>query len=114
MTGKELATPELDMSSDQCVDCPPLAAPTVTVELFGVPRLLLGQGHVAVTGETLAEVARMLLAAAPALAGPVLDPATGWPNAGYTFVIDERFTRDPATPVTAASSVLLVSSVAGG
>lgn len=103
-----------DMSSNHKARHTALAGPAITVELFGVPRLLCGQENVTVTGGTLAEVARALLDAAPALAGPVLDPASGWPNEGYSFVVDERFTRAPATPVDGASSVLLVSSVAGG
>lgn len=91
-----------------------LAAPAITVELFGVPRMLHGQATVTVDGATLGEIGRALRDAAPALAGPVLDPASGWPNDGYIFVVAGRFTRDPATPVAAAAAVLLVSSVAGG
>lgn len=91
-----------------------MAPPIVAVELFGVPRLLHGQATVTVTGATLTDIAHSLKDAAPALAGPVLDQLSGWPLDGYTFVVDERFTRDPATPIAAASTVLLVSSVAGG
>ena len=89
----------------------PVAA--IEVELFGVPRVLVGP-RVAARGATLAELAADLAARAPALAGPVLDPATGWPRDGYAFVVNERFTRDPATPLAAGSSVILVASVAGG
>ncbi len=89
-------------------------AGTVEVELFGVPRVLAGQPRLRVRGRTLAEVASALGASCPDLAGRVVDAQTGWLLGGYTFVVDERFTRDPGCPLTAASAVLLVASVAGG
>ena len=88
--------------------------PGVVVELFGVPRLLAGKRAIRVASRTLGEAAAALGVACPALCGPVLDPDTGWLLGGYTFVVDERFTRDPACRLTPASAVLLVSSVAGG
>jgi hypothetical protein len=88
--------------------------PAIEVELFGVPRLLARREAVATSGASLAELGRSLLCACPALAGSVLDPVSGWPLDGYTFVVDERFTRDPHLGLTADSTVLLVSSVAGG
>lgn len=89
---------------------------SVTVELFGVPRLAAGQRALTVefVGGTLADVARALAERCPALRGRVLDAATGWPIEGYLFAVDERFTRDRGEPVGAASSVLLVASAAGG
>ena len=96
---------------------PPLARPsqpTMLVELFGVPRLLAGERAVAASGETLAALAADLVRRQPALAGRVLDAATGWPLAGYCFVVDESFTRDPELPLRAGSSVILVASAAGG
>ena len=89
-------------------------APTIEVELFGVPRLLAGQRSLRATGRTLLEVAAVLGAICPALVGQVIDRDTAWLLGGYTFVVDERFTRDPGHPLTPGSSVLLVSSVAGG
>ena len=89
-------------------------ASPIPVELFGVPRLLVRSATAEAVGGTLGDLAADLAARAPALAGPVLDPATGWPLDGYAFVVDERFTRDPATPLGPGSTVLLVSSVAGG
>ena len=86
----------------------------VEVELFGVPRLLVGRRSLRVAGRTLAEVAADLGQRCPALLGKVIDRETGWLVGGYTFVVDERFTRDARCPLTLASSVLLVSSVAGG
>jgi hypothetical protein len=86
------------------------------VELFGVPRLLVGQRHVTLVGDgpTLADAARALAAAHPVLVGKVLDAATGWPVDGYSFAVDRRFTRDPAARVPAGAALLLVSSQAGG
>lgn len=86
----------------------------VEVELFGVPRLLVGQRSLRVNGRTTGEVVRALGAASPSLVGPVIDPDTRWLVDGYTLVVDEVFSRDPHRPLTDASSVLLVSSVAGG
>ena len=67
-----------------------------------------------VAGATLADLARALAERCPALRGRVLDPASGWPLDGYTFAVDERFTRDRSRPIGAASTVLLVASAAGG
>jgi molybdopterin converting factor small subunit len=88
--------------------------PEVHVELFGVPRLLARQEVVAARGATLGELGQSLRHACPALAGTVLDGASGWPLDGYIFVVDERFTHDRQTGLTSDSTVLLVSSVAGG
>ncbi len=92
----------------------PSPAVAVEVEVFGVPRLLLGAPRAQAAGRTLGEVAADLAARNPALAGKVLDPGTGWLLPGYVFVVDGRFTRDRALPIAPASEVLLVSSVAGG
>ncbi len=86
----------------------------VRVEFFGSPQLLTGRRQVEVPGRTLREVAGALAHEFPALAGPVIDPATGWLNGGYIFVVDGRFTRDPSYPVGPGSTVLLVSAQAGG
>ncbi len=88
--------------------------PSVTVELFGVPRLLMGARSISAAGATLADLAADLVQRSPALAGRVLDTHTGWPLDGYSFVVDEQFTRDPDLPLHAGSSVLLVASAAGG
>ncbi|MBW3634103.1 MAG: MoaD/ThiS family protein [Chloroflexi bacterium] len=89
-------------------------SPSVTVELFGVPRLLVGARSVAATGATLADLAMDLIRQSPALAGRVLDAITGWPLDGYSFVVDEQFTRDRNLPLPPGTSVLLVASAAGG
>ncbi len=88
--------------------------PELTVELFGVPRLLAGSRAIAATGSSLAELAADLMRCAPSLAGRVLDAESGWPLDGYSFVVDEQFTRDPARPLRKGSTVILVASAAGG
>ena len=87
---------------------------SIEVELFGVPRVLAGGQGLRVEGGTLGDGGVALGRACPAVVGRVLDADGGWLVGGYTFVVDERFTRDRGTPVTAGSAVLLVSSVAGG
>ena len=109
----------MDHATTTGTDHPAHPAPSVAtsglrVELFGVPRVLAGQRSLAVTGETLAEVAASLAAACPALVGAVIDAERGWLLSGYTFVVDERFTSERDAAVTPGASVLLVSSVAGG
>lgn len=90
------------------------SAPRHEVELFGVPRLLAGRAHIPASGTTLLEVASSLAQSAPELAGSVLQADTGWLLPGYSFVVDERFTRDPLQPIAAGASILLVASAAGG
>jgi hypothetical protein len=93
---------------------PATLPPSVTVELFGVPRLLMGARSLTAQGATLADLAADLVRRSPALAGRVLDTRTGWPLDGYSFVVDEQFTRDRGLPLHATTSVLLVASAAGG
>jgi molybdopterin converting factor small subunit len=92
----------------------PGAAATVEIELFGVPRVVTGKRSVSVVACTLGDAANKLALAYPDLIGTVIDQGTDWLFNGYTFVVDDSFTRDPKTPLSAGVSVLLVSSVAGG
>lgn len=87
--------------------------PAIVVECFGVPRVLAGP-RLEATGATLGALAADLAARFPVLRGCVIDGDPGWIVNGYTFVVDDRFSRDPGTRVSAGSSVLLVSSAAGG
>jgi hypothetical protein len=82
--------------------------------LFGVPRLLAGARVVVASGETLGDLAGDLVRGHPTLAGRVLDRDTGWLLDGYSFVVDEQFTRDRSRPLRPGTSVLLVASAAGG
>jgi molybdopterin converting factor small subunit len=92
----------------------PDAAATVEIELFGVPRVVTGQRAVWVVAETLGEAARELATDFPALVGSVIDSDCFWLLNGYTFVVDDEFTRIPETAISPGTTVLLVSSVAGG
>ncbi len=85
-----------------------------TVELYGLPAVLAGQRRVTANGRTLAELALALARAYPQLSGPVIDPAHGWLNRGYVFVVDGRFTRDPSTLLRPGAEILLVAAQAGG
>ena len=98
------------------IDHPPSLnpSPSVTVELFGVPRQLMRERSLTARGARLADLAADLVRRSPALAGRVLDARTGWPLDGYSFVVAERFTRDPSHPLREGTSVLLVASAAGG
>jgi hypothetical protein len=91
----------------------PSSPSSIQVELFGVPRLLTGERVVAVPGRTLGEVAAALTCGWPELCGTVLSEQ-GWLLGGYTFVVDECFTRDPEQVLAPDAEVLLVTSVAGG
>ena len=102
------------LSSNLSPHHPDTQSPPVTVELFGVPRLLEGARSISAAGATLADLAADLVRRSPALAGRVLDARTGWPLDGYSFVVDEQFTRDRDLPLHAGMSVLLVASAAGG
>ncbi len=88
--------------------------PPVLIELYGVPRLLAGAKVVTAIGATLADLAADLVQRSPALAGQVLDAQSGWPLDGYSFVVDEHFTRDRTHPLRPGISVILVASAAGG
>ena len=87
---------------------------TLAVELFGVPRLLVGERAVIAAGATLGDLAADLMARCPVLAGRVLDTRSGWLLDGYSFVVEEQFTRDRSCPLRAGMSLLLVASAAGG
>jgi hypothetical protein len=106
----------LDTSTSRLAlpSCRLAVLPSITVELFGVPRLLIGERVVAAAGATLAELAVDLVRRYPAFAGKVLDGESGWPLDGYSFVVDEQFTRDQERPLPAGTSVILVASAAGG
>jgi hypothetical protein len=108
------SNPPPDHSITQASSHPVTLPPSVTVELFGVPRLLVGARATAAAGATLADLAADLVRRSPVLAGRVLDAVTGWPLDGYSFVVDEQFTRDRTLPLPPGTSVLLVASAAGG
>ena len=118
--GSLVASPQSSVISSVPLSSPsrPPASPSTpsptSIELFGVPRLLVGERVVVAAGATLGELAADLVRRQPVLAGRVLDADTGWPLDGYSFVVDERFTRDRTLMLRSHSTVLLVASAAGG
>ncbi|MCC7024709.1 MAG: hypothetical protein IT338_17910 [Thermomicrobiales bacterium] len=79
-----------------------------------MPRLLARERVVPASGATLGALAADLVRRCPALAGTALDAATGWPLDGYSFVVDERFTREAGLQLGPETTVILVASAAGG
>jgi molybdopterin converting factor small subunit len=93
------------------------APPVVTVELFGLPRLLAG-GRVLTlpwrTAMTLAELPAALAEACPVLRGVVVDES-GALVAGHAVNLNGRdFVRDPSTPIRAGDHILVLSADPGG
>lgn len=86
---------------------------TVTVELFGVPRLRAGVSHTQSSGTTLGEVLQDLAGRFPLLgdaciAGRRLKP-------GFTANLrGEQFVTDPSVLLEDGDSILLLSLDAGG
>ena len=106
--------PTLSANPSPVTDDPSPSVPSIAIELFGVPRLLAGARSISAAGATLAGLAADLVRQSPTLAGRVLDARSGWPLDGYSFVVDEQFTRDRDLPLHPGTSVLLVASAAGG
>ncbi len=91
---------------------------TTRVELFGLARLAAGRVSLDVTmppGATLADVARALAQACPALAVKALLPGGAGLAEGYVFNINGlSFARDLSAKIAPGDSVLLLSSESGG
>ena len=89
----------------------------VTVELFGMPRLVAGEREIAVpwhTGLTLGDLPVRLAEACPPLAARILGD-TGELAEGLAFNLNGRdFVRDPATALHAGDRLLLLSADPGG
>ena len=65
-------------------------SPSVTIELFGVPRLLEGARSITAAGWTLADLAADLVRRSPALAGHVLDAGECRPKAADVILYQGR------------------------
>ena len=95
------------------------AAPegAVTVELFGMPRLVAGGREIAVAwrpGLTLGDLPAGLVAACPALAERIVGES-GALASGLAFNLNGRdFVRDPATSLRPGDRLLLLSADPGG
>ncbi|MEX2426221.1 MAG: hypothetical protein WD401_05585 [Thermomicrobiaceae bacterium] len=86
----------------------------ISVELFGMPRVVAGTRRIETTGSVLAEIFEQTITEAPSLRDHIVDAEGTWLNPGYTFVVDGKFTNDPTQSVTPDSDVLLVSRASGG
>ena len=86
---------------------------TVTIELFGVPRLRAGAERFTVEAATVGDALASLVHSAPSLAslttpGGTLDPA-------YRLCLNtDRFITDPATPLADGDALLILAADAGG
>jgi len=93
-------------------------APSITVELLGVARLLAGCDELRVPYPPEATAGALLDAVAsrlPALVGPVFVSGGGGLTDGFVLSLDGRaWTRDPGAALGGASRALLLSNVAGG
>jgi molybdopterin converting factor small subunit len=90
----------------------------ITVELFGVARLVAGTRAVTLPApscSTLADVVQALAAQLPALVGPVIAPDRRSLTPGYILNLNGRdFVPDLAREVQAGDAVLLIAAAAGG
>jgi hypothetical protein len=87
---------------------------TVTLELFGMPRVVAGTDRLTVQGNRLQPILMDAISRHPALGAHVLNADGTWINNGYTFVVDGAFTNDPDYKVGSASMIMLVSRASGG
>jgi hypothetical protein len=89
----------------------------ITVELFGVPRLLAGIGRVDLSlppGADLRAILGALAVRHPRLAGDVVAPDGGLIE-GYVLNLDGReFVRDLGRRPRAGDRILLLAASAGG
>lgn len=86
----------------------------ITVELFGMPRVVAGTRSIQATGTYLGDVLQSAIERDPNLRNHITDENGTWLNPGYTFVVDGQFTNDPNTQVTPESDILLVARASGG
>jgi hypothetical protein len=85
----------------------------VTIELFGVPRLLAGIGCVRLEARTMVEALTGLTAVCPKLAGTVVVP--GGLHPAYRVSLNgDRFVVDPETPLIDGDALLLLAADVGG
>jgi molybdopterin converting factor small subunit len=86
---------------------------SISVELFGVPRLRAGLALAEAEGSRLDEVLRDLARRFPSLAGECL--ADGRLQEGTLANLNgQRFVSDPATPLASGDRLLILSADAGG
>jgi len=86
---------------------------SIEVEFFGIPRSRAGVAKTSATGARLSEVLDDLAGRYPRLAEACFEGHRL--RAGYVANLNgERFVTDPATPLEAGDSLLILSADAGG
>jgi molybdopterin-guanine dinucleotide biosynthesis protein A/molybdopterin converting factor small subunit len=91
---------------------------SVTVELFGVPRLLAKTREISLSlpaAATLSDVLAALAARLPVLAGRVIDAQKSALSSGYACNVNGlQFVRNPAARINPGDKIFIVAADAGG
>lgn len=87
--------------------------PTITIELFGMPRARAGVKEIAVTASTLAEALNEIAKQSPQLADVVRSDGSLSPH--YLLSLDgKQFVSDLSQSLRTGDRLLLLSADAGG
>ena len=90
-----------------------MSLPTITIELFGMPRARAGVRELVVSAGTVGEALAEVIAKCPALADVV--NADGGLGSQYLLSFDgQRFVSNVSQPLQPGGRLLLLSSDAGG
>jgi molybdopterin converting factor small subunit len=90
-----------------------MSLPTITIELFGMPRAKAGVRELVVSAGTIGEALAKVIEKCPALADVV--NADGKLTPQYLLSLDgKRFVSDVLQPLQPGDRLLLLSSDAGG
>jgi molybdopterin-guanine dinucleotide biosynthesis protein A len=114
----ETASPLSPVSISNTDPIPAAVSDSVTVELFGVARLLTKTSAVSLTLPQPASLADVLTALAqrlPVLVGRVINPDGAALVSGYTCNINGlNFTRSPVAKINPGDKIFILSADAGG
>lgn len=90
-----------------------MSRPTITIELFGMPRARAGVRELAVSAATVGEALVEVIEKCPQLADLVKADGTLSPQ--YLLSLDgQRFLTDGSQPLRSGDRLLLLSADAGG
>lgn len=90
-----------------------MSRPTITIELFGIPRARAGVRELAVSATTTGEALAELITKCPTLSDVV--NADGGLSPQYLLSLDgKRFVSDVSQPLRPGDRLLLLSADAGG
>jgi molybdopterin converting factor small subunit len=88
---------------------------TITVELFGIPRLRAGVAQTTAAGARLDQVVADLARRFPQLADECFcEDGSGLKSGTLANLNGRRFVTDPATPLAPGDALLILSADAGG